>query len=90
MLRRILMCGVLVLVAMVAVKNGWVLRRSGLIGSCIVQADLAGGVQQEACRAGTLDGNPDLSGKGCTRQSSVGPVAYWLCPAPIQSSPAGV
>jgi hypothetical protein len=81
---------VLVLVAMLAVKNGWVLRRAGLIGSCVVHANLAGGLQQEACKAGTLDGNPDLSGKGCTVQSRSGSVEYWVCPAPIRSSPAGV
>jgi hypothetical protein len=89
-LKRILISGGLVFLALLAVKNGWVLRQSGLIGSCAVYATATTGAQQEKCISGRLDGRPTLAGKGCTLQSTFGKTQYWLCPAPVQSSPGGV
>ena len=74
---------------MIAVKDGWVLRRTGLIGSCAVYANSPDGSQQERCRAGSLDGHPDLSGKGCTKNGVIAGYQYWLCPAAVASKPGG-
>ena len=90
MIARILISGGVVLIALFAVKNGWVLHESGLTGTCAVYATSTTGAQEEKCLSGRLDGRPSLSGKGCLLQSTFGKAQYWLCPAPIDSSPAGV
>jgi hypothetical protein len=89
LLLRILISGAVVFLALVAVKNGWVLRGSGLVGSCSVSATASTGVQQQKCVKGRF-GRPSLSGKGCLLQSTFGDAQYWLCPAPVASSPGGV
>jgi hypothetical protein len=89
-LARILISGGVVFLAMVVVKNGWVLRESGLIGTCSVYATARTGAQQEKCISGRLDGRPSLAGKGCTVQMTAGKMQYWLCPAPLNSAPGGV
>ena len=90
MLGKVVLAGLLIVLAMVAVKNGWVLRRSGLIGSCTVYANAAGGAQWEICGAGLLEGRPDLSRNGCTGDGFRGRFEYWYCPAGLESLPAGV
>jgi hypothetical protein len=90
MIVRVVIGGLVVLAIMLAVHNGWVLRRTGLTGSCAVYASAPSGAQQEKCMAGRLDGQPDLSNKGCTSDGPHGSVEFWSCPAPLQSSPAGV
>ncbi len=90
MLGRIVIAGLVVLLALVAVRDGWLLRRTGLLGSCSVYATAPNGVQWEICKAGSLDGPPDLSGQGCSVAASSGKFAYWTCPAPIVSAPTGV
>jgi hypothetical protein len=90
LLARILISGSVVFLVLVAVKNGWVLRESGLTGSCSVYATESTGVQQEKCTSGRLDGRPSLADKGCLLQSTTGKTQFWLCPAPIASSRAGV
>jgi hypothetical protein len=85
-----LICGTVVLLVMVAIKNGWVLRESGMVGSCRTYASLAGGEQQERCVPGSLDGQPNLTGKGCVVQSTIGRAQIWLCPAPVASAAGGV
>jgi hypothetical protein len=87
---RILISGGVVFLVLIAVKNGWLLRESGLVGSCTVYATASTGAQQEKCQSGRLDGRPSLAGKGCLLQSTYGEIQYWLCPAPVASSPAGV
>jgi hypothetical protein len=89
MLGRIVIAAVLVIVALAAVKNGWVLRRSGLLGSCKVYATTSTGSQWELCSSGTIDGRPDLSGSGCSAGSTSGKLQYWYCPTSIASSPGG-
>jgi hypothetical protein len=90
MILRVVIGGMLVLAIMIAVKNGWVLRQSGLTGTCSVYASLPSGGQQEKCTKGRLDGLPDLSNKGCTSNGPDGSVEFWFCPAGLQSSRAGV
>jgi hypothetical protein len=87
---RILLAGALVLAVLIAVKNGWVLRETGMLGSCSVYSTATDGAQEERCFAGTLDGRPDLSGKGCQSEETSGRLEYWFCPAPIADSPGGL
>ena len=90
MITRILIGGGVVFLALVAVKDGWVMRESGLWGSCSIYATSSTGVQQEKCLPGRLDGQPSLAGRGCKLQLTVGKAQYWLCPAPVGSVRAGV
>ncbi|MGZ4340474.1 MAG: hypothetical protein ACXVQ3_10490, partial [Gaiellaceae bacterium] len=61
MIKRIVLAGVLVLALMIAVKDGRVLRETGLTGVCTPTQGTTEGGQLEACRAGRLAGRPDLS-----------------------------
>jgi hypothetical protein len=90
MILRVIIGGLLVFALMLAVKQGWILRETGLTGSCSVYASLPGGAQQEKCTKGKFDGLPDLSNKGCTSNGPDGSIEYWECPVQLQSSPAGV
>ncbi len=83
MVTRIVLTGLVVVALMVGVKDGRILRVAGLTGSCTIVQTTADGTQLEACKAGKLDGMPDLSRNGCT---DVGPAVgreYWKCPAPL-------
>jgi hypothetical protein len=88
MVKRILLTGLSLAALMGVVKDGRVLRVSGLTGSCAVVQTTADGTQLESCRAGKLEGMPDLSGHGCTTMATVGGREYWKCPAPVVASPA--
>jgi hypothetical protein len=90
LLRKVVYIGVICLVAVLVAKSGWALHRSGLLGSCTVYAHGSDGSEMEECRAGKLDGLPDLSGKGCTLQTFGKTVEWWSCPVPIGSAPAGI
>jgi hypothetical protein len=89
MLKRIVAAGVLVLALMVAVKDGRVLRETGLTGVCSTAQTFADGSQIEACRPGKLEGRPDLSRQGCTAAGLTGRYQYWRCPAGVVSGPSG-
>ena len=90
MFRRIFVVALLVLVAMVIVKDGRVLRGMGLTGSCTVYANAVDGTQWERCEAGRIEGRPDLSGHGCSSAGVRGRDEYWHCPATLVSAPTGV
>ncbi len=84
MLLRVVLVAALVAALMVAVKDGRVLRHAGLTGSCSSVATPAGqSGSWKACRAGRLEGRPDLSRDSCTSVERVGPLEYWRCPAPL-------
>jgi hypothetical protein len=89
MLTKIFTVAALILVLMVAIKDGRILRTSGLTGSCSVVQTAADGAQVEACRPGKLEGRPDLTRRGCTDTGKVGKSEYWRCPAAIEASQAG-
>jgi hypothetical protein len=86
-LTRIVLVGVLVFAAMVAIKDGRILRTTGLTGSCSVVQRVADGGEVDACRPGKLEGRPDLSKRGCTAAGATGTLEYWRCPASIASAP---
>ena len=89
MLFRVFIVAALALALMVAVKDGRLLRTTGLTGTCLVAQTNDDGTQLEACRAGKLQGQPDLSGNGCKDVGAEGPYEYWHCPAALGSQPAG-
>jgi hypothetical protein len=90
MIVRIVVVGVLVVAALAAVKNGWMLRRTDLIGSCAAVSAAANGSQWELCHTGRLGGRPDLAGRGCSAQAPTGRLQYWSCPSSAVSGAASV
>jgi hypothetical protein len=89
MIKRIVFAGVVVLALMIAIKDGRVLRVSGLTGECSMAQTLTDGTQLEACRAGRIAGRPDLSRHGCTTAGLTGTYQYWRCPAAVAAGPSG-
>jgi hypothetical protein len=83
---RIFLVTAAVAAAMLAVKDGRLLARAGLVGSCSAVAAPAGhsGAWQ-ACKPGRLEGRPDLSSKSCSSEGVVGKLEYWSCPADLAS-----
>jgi hypothetical protein len=77
---------------MVVVKDGRILRTAGLTGTCaVVQAVAQGGPdlsEVAACKAGKLEGRPDLSHRGCRRAGVTGALEYWRCPVGFDVSDA--
>jgi hypothetical protein len=47
---------------------------------------LSDGTQVEACRAGKLEGSPDLTRQGCRAAGVNGTLEYWRCPASVVAS----
>ena len=86
MIKRIVVAGVVVLALMIAVKDGRILRQTGLTGACSPGQTLSDGTQLEACRAGRLAGRPDLTRQGCRPAGLAGTYEYWRCPASVVSS----
>lgn len=80
MLKRVVAVAVVILALMIALKNGRILRTSGLTGSCSVVQPLPGTSELVACKAGKLEGRPDLSHRGCSAVSLTGAQQYWRCP----------
>ena len=87
MVKRIVFVAALLIAAMVAVKDGRVLRDIGMIGHCAVVQTSVDGQQWEACSSGKLEGAPDLSRNGCTSAGLYAGQIYWRCPAPVASAP---
>jgi hypothetical protein len=88
MIKRVVVAGVLVLAVMIAVKDGRILRETGLSGACAVAQTLSDGTQVEACRAGRLAGRPDLRRQGCKEAGISGTYEYWRCPASVVADTA--
>lgn len=89
MLMRVWIVAILIVAAMVGVKQGWLLRNSGLTGSCRLVSSAADGSSLTACRAGKLEGAPNLASHGCVLVNQPGSLNYWRCSAPIVASQAG-
>jgi hypothetical protein len=80
MLKQIVVAAACIAALMAAVKDGRVLRTAGMTASCTVVTLNSDGSQLAACRAGRLEGAPDLSRRGCTSAGTAGGTAYWRCP----------
>ena len=85
--RGIIFTAVLILALMVAAKDGRLPREAGLTASCVVAQQESDGGQIVACRAGSLEGRPDLTRRSCLADGSTGTYAYWRCPAAQASGP---
>ena len=85
--RGIIVTAVLILALMVAAKDGRLPRKAGLTASCIVAQQESDGGQIVACRAGSLEGRPDLTRRSCLAAGSTGTYAYWRCPTAQASGP---
>jgi hypothetical protein len=81
--KGIAVVAVCILAAMIAIKDGRLLRTSGLTATCSKVASLPQ-ADVEACRPGKLEGRPDLTKRGCKFVSSVKAVEYWRCPSETQ------
>ena len=88
MLKPIVVAAVLIFAVMVAVKDGRLLHTVGLTGSCPA-VTTPGGAILEACKAGRLEGRPDLTKRSCTSAGVSGKLEYWRCPAGVQASDVG-
>ena len=89
MLKRVVAVAICILAVMFAIKDGRVLRSVGLTGSCTAVQARTDGSELEACRAGKLEGRPDLSARGCTSFGVRGTLEYWRCPADLRATDAG-
>ena len=88
MLSRVVIAGLLIFAAMVAIQQG-ALRHIGLTGSCRQASSLADGSTWITCSAGKISGRPTLEGKSCTSAGVRGKVEWWHCPAAVTSSAVG-
>ena len=87
MLLKILIVGALAIGLMAAIRDGRVLRDSGLLSSC--KPAVVNGRQDttlESCSKGRLDGYPDLTNKSCALVSARPNRQFWRCEAPLVSS----
>jgi hypothetical protein len=86
-MRGILVGALLIVALMVAIKDGRVLRATGMRGICHAVTTPRGEEGSwQACDPGKLEGAPDLSRQGCKSVQVVGKTEYWRCPAAIKSS----
>jgi hypothetical protein len=87
MLLKILIVGALAIGLMAAIRDGRILRDSGLLSSCVpATVDGRQDATVQSCSKGRLDGYPDLTNKSCTLVSVRAGREYWRCEAPIVSS----
>jgi hypothetical protein len=69
-------------------KDSSVLDRAGLVGSCsVVESASAGSEVWQACRAGRLEGRPNLVRKSCVSHGVIDDVEYWRCRTALASGP---
>jgi hypothetical protein len=87
-MRGVLLAAVVIVLVMIAIKDGRLLREAGLTGGCRpVAAPQGVDGDWQACDPGKLQGAPDLARQGCTSVSFVGKTEYWRCPAGIDGGP---
>jgi hypothetical protein len=89
MLIRIVAAGACIFVLMLVIKDGRVLRTTGLTGSCSVVQAFQDSSELTVCKAGKLEGRPDLSHRGCQSVGIVGANEDWRCPAGFDISDLG-
>jgi hypothetical protein len=89
MVKGVIVVAILIASAMAVVKDGRALRSVGLTSSCTTVARNADGTELAVCRAGKLEGAPDLGMHGCTIVSGTQSLRYWHCPSAVEASQAG-
>ena len=88
MLLRVVVVASLIVGLMAAVKDGRLLRTTGLTGTCHVIQTVSDGSEIASCSPGKLEGAPDLSHRGCKLAGPNGAAQYWRCPAGFDISDA--
>jgi hypothetical protein len=88
MLKSMFAVAVCIFALMLVIKDGRVLRTAGLTGSCSVVETFSNSSELAACRAGKLEGPPNLSQRGCRSVGLSAKVEYWGCPAGFDISNA--
>jgi hypothetical protein len=87
---KILLATLAAAAVMAAVKDGRVLEEAGLTGSCAYVATPTGETGAwHACRAGRLDGRPDMSRHHCDPRGTVAEIEYWRCPVRVGNDARG-
>ena len=88
MLKSIFAVGVCIFALMIVIKDGRVLRTTGLTG-LLGRPDVPDGVaSSRRASPGKLEGRPDLTSRGCITVGISGKLEYWRCPAELQASDA--
>src|SRR5438128_9262928 len=87
-MKGVLALAAVVLALMIVIKDGRLLRKAGLAGSCVTVATPKGqSGSWVKCTSGKLQGAPNLSRQSCASVEVAGKVEYWRCPVKIQSGP---
>jgi hypothetical protein len=81
--KGIVVIAVCIVAAMVAIKDGRILHSTGLTATCSKVATTPA-ADIEACKAGKLEGKPDLTKRGCKFAGIVKDLQYWRCPSETQ------
>ena len=81
MLKQIVAVGICIFALMLVIKDGRVLRMAGLTGSCSIVETYPDSSLLVGCRAGKLDGQPDLSRRACSSGMAEAGEQYWHCTA---------
>jgi hypothetical protein len=79
MLKRVVAVAALILLAMIAAKDGRLFRTTGLTGACSVVQAYGDATELVTCVPGKLEGRPDLSHRGCRSIGMKGATQYWRC-----------
>ena len=89
MVIRIAIVAALIASAMVAVQQGRVLQKAGLVGYCHVIATPAGQTGSwHECVPGKITGTPGLSLSSCTRVRHSAAGDLWRCPTELATNNA--
>jgi hypothetical protein len=88
-LKRVIAVAVLILAVMLLAKDGRLMRKMNLTGSCQAVSTTTDGSQILACHPGKLEGAPSLSSHGCVIAGASGKLEYWRCDASVQASQVG-
>jgi len=88
-LKPIFVVAACILALMVVVKDGRVLKTSGLTAKCSAVSGVVQGVVVQACKPGKLEGRPDLTKRDCIAAGVAGKLEYWRCPADVQATSSG-
>jgi len=87
-MKAVLAFAVVVLALMLVIKDGRLLRQTGLSGSCASVATPKGQTGSWVkCTSGKLQGAPNLSRQSCKSVETLGKVEYWTCPVKLQAGP---
>jgi hypothetical protein len=88
MLLRFLFVAVLLVAALVVVKQERLLEKAGLVGYCqVVRAPPGEDGVWHGCHEGLMSGYPNLVKDSCTREGRRPGIEYWRCPVGLRSGP---